>query len=251
MKQKRILMGMTISVEIVDAHVTEAAFDAVYSYFKYVDETFSVFKETSEITKINKGLISAADYSPDMREVFRLSEETKQATNGYFDIMTPDGKCNPSGLVKGWAILNASKILKTLGFKNFCIDAGGDIQVAGRNASGAVWTVGIRSPFNPEKEIVKVLSIEDRGVATSGTYIRGRHIYDPHAKSPAPDAIISLTVIGPDVYEADRYATAAFAMGAEGINFIEGLEGFEGYMIDGQGVATMTSGFDGFVKKDA
>ena len=50
-------------------------------------------------------------------------------------------------------------------------------------------------------------------------------------------------MIGPNIYEADRFATAAFAMGRDGILFIEELQGFEGYMIDRNGMATLTSGF--------
>ena len=53
---------------------------------------------------------------------------------------------------------------------------------------------------------------------------------------------MSLTVIGPDVLEADRYATAAFAMGRGGIHFIERTPGLEGYEIDGSGTARMTAG---------
>ena len=30
-------------------------------------------------------------------------------------------------------------------------------------------------------EIVKVVALSDRGIATSGSYIRGQHIYDPLA----------------------------------------------------------------------
>ena len=41
-------------------------------------------------------------------------------------------------------------------------------------------------------------------------------------------------------------ATAAFAMGRAGIGFIENLPGFEAYLIDRQGVATMTSRFKDF-----
>ena len=70
----------------------------------------------------------------------------------------------------------------------------------------------------------------------------------------APDAlvtdVVSLSVIGPNIYEADRFATAAFAMGQEGIRFIERLEGFEGYMIDRHGQATFTSGFTRYVYND-
>jgi thiamine biosynthesis lipoprotein len=80
------------------------------------------------------------------------------------------------------------------------------------------------------------------GVATSGNYLRGDHIYDPHTGRYGSDDIVSLTVIGADVMEADRYATASFAMGRDGIHFIEKVPGLEGYEIDKSGVARMTSG---------
>jgi FAD:protein FMN transferase len=139
-------------------------------------------------------------------------------------------------------------MLKEAGFANFYIDAGGDLQVAGTN-NGHPWRVGIRNPFN-RNENVKVLSITDKGVATSGTAIRGQHIYNPYQPQRTIQDIVSLTVIGPNVYEADRFATAAFAMGKKGIYFIEQLAGFEGYMIDSWARATYTSNFERYVLKD-
>ncbi len=235
-------MGMPISVEIADPQVTNAVFDSVFDYFKYVDDKFSTYKESSEITAINEGRLDSKDWSNDMKLIFDLSEKTKRETDGYFDINTPAGKCDPSGIVKGWSIFNAAKILEGRGIENFYIDAGGDIQPHGKNSSGGKWSIGIKNPFN-DKEIVKVAYVNSEGVATSGTYIRGLHIYNPKNHEPA-DEIVSLTVIGPNVYEADRFATPAFAMGKEGINFIEKLPGFEGYAIDKTGTATMTSGFN-------
>jgi FAD:protein FMN transferase len=165
---------------------------------------------------------------------------------GFFDIKTPGGKYDPSGLVKGWAILNAAKIIRKYDFSDFYVEAGGDIQTNGKNEKGMPWRVGIKNPFNKE-EIIKVLSVSGQGVATSGIYERGEHIYNPKTGQNMTKDIVSLTVVGPDVYEADRFATAAFAMGADGINFIEELKGFEGYMIDDKGVGTMTSGFEKYV----
>jgi thiamine biosynthesis lipoprotein len=57
-------------------------------------------------------------------------------------------------------------------------------------------------------------------------------------------------VIGPNVYDADRFATAAFAMGRNGIEFIEKLAGFEGYLIDQERQATYTSGFERLVIRE-
>lgn len=246
MKQTKLLMGMPVTIEISDPVATEEIFGEVFAYFDYVDKKFSTYKESSEISKINNGKIEEKDYSQDMLEILQLCEETKKLTNGYFDIKSKDGKYDPSGLVKGWAINNATKILQDRGFKNFYVEAGGDIQVQGRNSNGENWRVGIRNPFNVE-EIIKVVSLTDIGIATSGNYIRGQHIYNPHQTGELISEIVSLTVIGKNIYEADRFATAAFAMGEKGIGFIEGLPGFEGYMINKDGIATMTSGFEHYV----
>lgn len=245
MKQTRSLMGMHITVAVVDNHVKQHDIDAVFAYFTSIDNTFSTYKDTSEITKINNGTLHKNHYSADMRKILALCELTKKETNGYFDI-EKNGRLDPSGIVKGWAIWQAATVLKQKGFRNFYIDAGGDIQVSGKNAEGETWTIGIRNPFN-EKEMIKILALHDKGIATSGTSMRGQHIYNPHTFEKKLTGIVSLTVIGPNVYEADRFATAAFAMEANGIHFIEKLPGFEAYMIDKNGIATYTSGFDTYV----
>ena len=237
-------MGMPITVKVVDPSVTEADIEKVFAYFRAVDDIFSTYKEHSEISKINRGELRAEEYSDEMKTILALSEQTKQETRGYFDIQH-NGIADPSGIVKGWAIFQASHMLKEAGCTNFYIDAGGDIQVSGKK-DGNPWRIGIRNPFN-RKEIVKVLAVMDKGIATSGTAIRGQHIYDPHLLHTPPQDIVSLTIIGPNVYEADRFATASFAMGKRGINFIEQLPGFEGYMIDASARATFTSGFERYV----
>ena len=244
MKQTRLLMGMPITIEVVDSTVTQDDLDKVFAYFVSVDDTFSTYKATSEISKINRGELSAAQYSEDMKTILALSEQTKKDTHGYFDIQH-NGMFDPSGIVKGWAIQNAAHMLKAWGFRHFYVDAGGDIQVSG-NKDGKPWRVGIRNPFN-RTENVKVLALTNRGIATSGTAIRGQHIYDPYNRDTMLLDIVSITVIGPNIYEADRFATAAFAMGKKGIQFIEKLAGFEGYMIDAQARATFTSGFERYV----
>jgi thiamine biosynthesis lipoprotein len=245
MKQTRAIMGMPITVEIVDATATNDIFDEIFGYFSYVDETFSTYKPDSEIMRINRGELAKTDWSDDVKTVFAMADETKQKTDGFFDIKKPDGSYDPSGIVKGWAIENAAAIATNAGFKNFFIDAGGDIQTSGVNAEGKPWSVGIKNPFKQD-EVVKVLKASGDAVATSGTYVRGLHIYNPKTGAPA-DEIVSLTVAGGRICDADLIATAAFAMGKDGINFVERTPGFEGYAIDKDGMATMTSGFQKYV----
>src|SRR5258708_11638536 len=219
MKQTRILMGMPITVEIAESSAQAADIEAVFAYFTYVDDKFSTYKVTSEISLLNRKRLKFYRASPDMKLVFALAQQTKEETNGYFDIAR-NGHYDPSGIVKGWAIYNAAAILRARGFENFYVDAGGDIQADGKNAHSQNWRLGIRSPFNLN-QIVKVLSISTLGVSTSGNYVRGGHIYNPTNRrfdqpGPLSNEIVSLTVIGPDIYKADRFATAPVAMGNAG-----------------------------------
>lgn len=238
-------MGMPVTLEVVDARADESLLDEVFAYFVYVDEKFSTYKDSSEISRINRGELKLEDASEDMKNIFLLAEQTRIESNGYFNI-DHNGIIDPSGIVKGWAIYNAAEILWSKGFENFYVDAGGDVQVSGKNGRGEMWRVGIRNPFNMD-EIVKVLAVTDCGVATSGTYVRGQHIYNPLNDGETITDILSLTIIGPNVYEADRFATSAFAMGRAGIDFIEYLPGYEGYMIDKDKLATYTAGFARYV----
>ncbi len=237
-------MGMPITIEIIDM-INDNIFEKIFEYFKDVDKRFSTYKRSSEVSKYNKGLINIGDLSKDMKEILKLSQQTKEETGGYFDIKKKNGKIDPSGIVKGWSIRNAAlKILKA-GYTNFFIEAGGDIESHGNPKGIPYFKVGIRNPFDINA-IVKVIKLKNMGIATSGTYIRGQHIYNPLNYTKANE-IASISVIGPDIYEADRFATAAFAMGLKGINFIEDLDGFEAYMINNKGIATLTSGFERYV----
>ncbi|SRR5258708_6038305 len=249
MKKIDFIMGMPVIIEVID----NDNFDQVFDYLRQIDKKFSPYKKNSEVTKINDGRLSTKKRSKEMEEILDLSEKTKKETNGYFNIYR-NNYMDPSGLVKGWAIYKASKILDKMGYQNYYINAGGDIQTKGLNSKNEKWAVGIRNPFNIHENI-KIVYLNGEGIATSGTYEKGNHIYTPEQKIPDrnfhntnTNDIVSLTVIGPNVYEADRFATATFAMGIKGINFIEKQKELEGYMIERCGIATMTSGFEKYVK---
>jgi thiamine biosynthesis lipoprotein len=243
MKRTELIMGMPVTVEI-DGRDTEKHFIAVFEYFRKVDNRYSTYKSASEITKINDGLPNIK-WSLEMKTVLDLCEQTRKDTNGFFNI-TSNGRRDPSGLVKGWAINNAANMLRKKKVNNFYIEAGGDIQVNGHDTNNEPWLIGIRNPFNID-EIIKTIVVTSQGVATSGTYIRGQHIYNPFEPNKKLNQVKSLTVIGPNIYEADRFATAAFAMGVEGIDFIKTIHGLEGYMVTEDKSATYTAGFERYV----
>ncbi len=246
MKMMRTYMTMPCIVEIVDANADVKDIEAVFDYFQHTDESFSYFKPTSELSAINSGKLKLEDASAEMREIFALCEKTKEQTDGFFDILQPDGTYNTSGLVKGLAVHRGAEILRRRGYKNFCVEIAGDMEVSGHNEDGTDWVIGIQNPFN-RYEVIKRVALTNKGIATSGVYERGSHIYNPKDWTDKIEKIVGLTVIGPNVYEADRFATACYAMGEEGIYFLEYLDGFEGYLVGSNGIAMMTTGFAKYI----
>lgn len=236
-------MGMSVAVEVLDSGVKSSDLNSVLDYFHDVDQTFSTYKKTSEVSKINKKLLRVEDAGPEVKKVLKLCEATKRDTHGYFDIAV-EGFIDPSGLVKGYAIYEGSKMLMKKGYKDFYIEIGGDIDIRGVK-NGMKWKVGIRNPLKTF-ENAKVLYLSDRGIATSGNYERGMHIYNPIKKKLAND-LASVTVVAQNVYEADRFATAVFAMGEKGIDFLNEREGIEGFLITRDGKELVSEGLSQYL----
>ena len=237
------IMGMPVSVHIVDA-AAEGDAEMVFDYLRHIDRVFSTYKPDSETERIDRGELSVTDSSEEMRTVIALCEKTRLETGGYFNARYR-GRFDPSGIVKGYAIRQASEFLRERGFRDFFVEAGGDIQTSGRNARGEEWRVGIRDPFNVSG-LFSAVRLSGDAIATSGVYERGDHIYDPVEGRPA-NAVASLSVIAPDVYDADRFATAAFAMGERGIHFIEVTPGLEGCVVGWDRRAHCTTGFQKYL----
>lgn len=240
-RRTQTVMGMPITIDLRDQATSDPALDEAFAELIRVDELFSPFLPDSAVSQMNAGLLDARDAGGLVAEVIRLCRHYAALTDGYFAAWSAD-RFDPSGLVKGWAMARACAVLDAHGARNYFLDAAGDVRTRGHNGRGAPWRVGIRHPVQREK-VARVVLAHDLAVATSGTYEKGRHIYNPHSGLPAT-SWISFTVVGPDIVAADVYATAAFAMGPRGLDFIEGLSDYEGYAIDPALHAHWSAGFD-------
>ena len=134
-------------------------------------------------------------------------------------------------VAKGLAIDMAARELAPFG--DFAVDAGGDLFLAGLNAAGNPWSVGIRHPRR-DRELIDVVRVSNRAVCTSGDYERpasagagGHHILDARNGRSA-NVVVSATVIAPTALVADALATAAFVLGPD-----EGLALLERHGVDG------------------
>lgn len=226
------VMGMPVVVEVRDETATPDRLEPVFAWFRQVDETFSTYRPESEISRIARGELRVEDARPEVCEVLARCEELRLETNGYFDARF-DGRLDPSGLVKGWSVDRAAELLDGAGFREYAVNAGGDVRVRG------AWRIGIQHPAE-RRAVAKVLDARDLAIATSGEYERGPHVLDPHTGEP-PEGIRSVTIAGPDLATADAYATAAFAMGSRvAPHWVARLRGYAGLVIlaDGRMLST-------------
>ena len=235
-------MGMPVCIDVRDAGVPAAAVDDAFAWLRWVDVTFSTYKDDSEISRLNRGELALDDASPEVRWVLERCELLRAETGGYFDArVSGNGGVDPSGLVKGWSVDRAGEILAGAGANTFSVYAGGDILTRGYPEPERAWRVGIQHP-HVHHGIAAVIRSNDLAVATSGQYERGEHVLDPHTGAP-PRGVLSVTVTGPVLGTADAYATAAFAMGTDGPAWTATLEGHEAMTILADGRVLSTPGF--------
>jgi thiamine biosynthesis lipoprotein len=237
-------MGTVVSIELADDLPDIRLADLIgdtCAWLHEVDQRFSTFKQDSEVNRFQRGELALDDLSADLRHVLDACADLWRFTDGYFDAYAA-GPLDPSGYVKGWCIEVASARLAKAGSTHHYLNAGGDIRMRGLNAEGQPWRIGIRHPWDADK-LSWVLALTDGAVATSGTYERGEHVWNPRTGKPAR-GLRSVTVVGADLALADAYATAALAMGESGIRWLaqRSADGYESAVVTDDGRAFSSAG---------
>lgn len=239
MRRVEQVMGFPVSLRIDDEDFDErgaGTADAVFAWLREVDARFSPFRADSEVCRLDRGEIARSDVSADLDEVLGLCEEYRIATGGAFDVRLPGRGLDPCAVVKGWSVQRAAELLKAAGARDFVLNAGGDVV-----AGGGPWRVGVRHPEHAD-QVCAVLELTDGAVATSARYERGDHIIDGRTGRPVT-GLLSLTVVADSLTVADSTATAAFAMGTEGIAWAAAREGCEVFAVDAGRTVFRTEGF--------
>lgn len=151
------------------------------------------------------------------------------------------------GIAKGYVVDRAVATLAASGAERVLVNAGGDIST--RSGDGSEWEVAVRDPQDATGAL-GLLRVKAGGVASSGDYLQSftldrsfHHILDPRTgRSPARTS--ATTVTAPTAMDADALATAAFILGPDaGIDFLEGLAGVEGLIVDKDGSRRFSAGF--------
>jgi thiamine biosynthesis lipoprotein len=233
-------MGTVFSIDIRGPGAWADAIDTVVGWLHRVDAVFSTYRPGSDISRLRRGELSLTDSDPHVAEVLDLCAQMRHETDGYFTARW-QGQLDPTGLVKGWAIERASRLLRAAGSDSHAINGGGDMQLAGEAAPGRPWRVGISDPLDRTR-VLRVVAGRDLAVATSGVAERGAHIINPFTGTP-PDGLASVTIVGPALTRVDSYATAAFAMGHAAAAWVDTLPGHDALLVRTDGTAHSTPGF--------
>jgi thiamine biosynthesis lipoprotein len=152
------------------------------------------------------------------------------------------------GIAKGYAVDRAFELLKSRGYRNAIVNAGGDVRVGGRKPQGP-WVIGIQDPRD-RSQVMATFDAGEIAVATSGDYERyfvvdGRryhHLLNPFTGFPARH-FRSVTILTRDALSADGLSTAVFVMGPKrGLRLIEAMEGVEGLIISADGKTIASEG---------
>lgn len=130
-----------------------------------------------------------------------------------------DAAVDLGGIGKGYGVDLAARALRDHGIFHALVNVGGDLVAMGVDGEEEPWRVGVRSPEHPD-ELIEVLRVSDRAVATSGDYLqsfqhggrRYHHLLDPATGEPRVTGMRSLTIEAVTCMEADAAATALFGL---------------------------------------
>jgi len=299
-ERARPAMGseLRLTASTTDESTAVAAFDAVFAEFERLESLMSVWREGSDIVRLNAAAGERpVAVSPEVVEVLGIARQVSEWSDGAFDVTfgaladlwkfdhdqdntIPDPaivrqrlplvdyrlldvdpragtaflrrkgmRAHLGGIGKGYAVDRAVALLRARGLRDFMIQAGGDLYVAGLK-DGRPWRLGIRDPRGPADKIFARLDLSDGTFSTSGDYERffikdGRryhHILDLRRGEPARGCR-SVTLVSDRAVLADALAKGVFILGPEaGMALIEKLPGVEGVIVSATNQVLVSSG---------
>jgi thiamine biosynthesis lipoprotein len=281
-----------------DEAAAVGAFEAVFAEFDRLDGLMSVWREGSEILRLNTAAgISPVPVSHDVQEALVDARRISEWTGGKFDVtfgalsglwkfdqdqdgtvpsradilarlplidyekliidqtagtafLTQKGmRAHLGGIGKGYAVDRGVAILRERGLRDFMIQSGGDMYVAGSRGDRP-WRVGIRDPRGAADSSFAALDLTDAAMSTSGDYERffmkdGKryhHIIDPDVGEPAKGSR-SVTIVAVRSVLADGLSTGVFLIGPDkGMALVERLPGVEGVIVTAKNNVLVSSG---------
>lgn len=133
-----------------------------------------------------------------------------------------DLRIDLSAIAKGYGVDVVALWLESLGTKDYLVEIGGEMRVAGLSPRGDQWRIGVENPDVANSDTIPI-RLGNIGVATSGDYrnyfeedgVRYSHTIDPTSGRPITHNLASVTVLDASCGFADAMATAFSVMGGD------------------------------------
>lgn len=296
--------SLTLMAWTADEDAANRVFEQVFAEFDRLDALMSVWRENSDVLRINAAAGKApVKVGPETIEALTIARQVSEWTHGKFDVtfgalsdvwkfdqdqddtvptqaqvaarlplidyrrLVVDENAGTAfleragmrvhlgGIGKGYAVDRAVAMMKAAGLKDFSIQAGGDLYVAGRRGDRP-WRLGIADPRAPDGQIFARVELSDSTFSTSGDYerffvkdgVRYHHILDPATGQPARLSR-SVTIASTHAVIADGLSTGVFLLGPdEGMALIEKIPDVEGVIVGADNQVRISSGLQGKVE---
>lgn len=234
-------MGTLVSLTSPDAPAP-GALAAMARTLADIEAVFSTWDPKSPMSKLRAGRTDISELpraqAAQVTHVLDRCRLARELTSGAFDPWAMPGGLDPTGLVKGWAAMQALAAVRAVGQTTVMVNAGGDIATSPL-PDGGPWRVGVRHPWQPTA-LLGVIGVTG-AIATSGTYERPGQLFEP-GTGRVVGGPVSATVTGPDLDLADALATGLAVGGGSVLRAIEAMDGYEALLVATDGLCYGTPG---------
>lgn len=126
-----------------------------------------------------------------------------------------------SGIAKGYGVDELARVMAAFAIPSWLVGIDGEMRAKGLKPDGSPWAVGLERPQRGTRDVMSVIELTDRAVATSGNYRHWRdvdgktlsHTMNPRSGAPLDNNIASVSVLAATAMEADAWATVLMVLG--------------------------------------
>jgi FAD:protein FMN transferase len=239
-------------------------------------ETRDVLQRSRELSEITSGKFDITfgaladvwkfDHDQDNRVPTRAEIDARRPLVDYRAVIVdesagtafisrPGARIHLGGIGKGYAVDRAVGMLRAAGFRDFMVQAGGDLFVAGQAGDGP-WRLGIQDPRGAPNDSFATVELRDRTFSTSGDYerffiqdgTRYHHIIDPATGEPA-HGCVSVTIVATTATVADGLSKGVFILGPDaGMALVERLPDVDAVIVGDDNKVRISRGLEGKVR---
>ncbi|WP_125762771.1 FAD:protein FMN transferase [Companilactobacillus hulinensis] len=233
-KQMNTTFNIVIATTEPDDSIQQSLDDAkrhIEINLHQIDDDFSIEKKDLLVSKFQNG-----DQGPLIKsEIFQLVYDktigAEQMTHHYFSAYF-NGKYDPTGLVKGWAMEEAfdaylKPLLNRLDIEGVSLRSRDDVKVATRRGSDHRWSVNIANPDDKNK-ILTTYYIQNCSVSTVNNLNFERV---PRSQVGRMEQV---TILSDDMTDSVVWANAGISAGTEKFPELINSDCLTGMLVDGK-----------------